>query len=174
MGRPSKAERAAITAKPDVRFAAGICRNAKLLRMSYGDYLVAVTAHARGMPEHAPKPGLPVEALEKLASENPDVPLLPELVSSVAAPALSAPRAAAGMHAGTDNVSRVAQRRPRGTRIDPVQIKYVISRGHKDRFEQIARRAGISGASFLDEVIDHLADELDARGLPWVKSRGVV
>ena len=81
MGRPSKGERAAITAKPDLVLAEVIRRNATELDMSYGDYLVALAAHALGMSAHAPKPGRALDALEGL---SPDfTPVVPETVAPI-------------------------------------------------------------------------------------------
>lgn len=83
MGRPSKGERAAITAKPDLVLADVIRRNATLLGMSYGEYMVALSAHALGMPDHAPKPGRPIDALATLEFDEDTAPVDPSTVAPV-------------------------------------------------------------------------------------------
>lgn len=85
MGRPSKGERAVITAKPNIELAEIVRRNATLLDMSYGDYLVALAAHALGLPEHAPKPGRALEALEALAFDEGEAPVEPATVAPITA-----------------------------------------------------------------------------------------
>jgi len=57
-------------------------------------------------------------------------------------------------------------RLPRNTRVDPVKFGYVIDRPYKDRFEQLARHAGVSGAVYLEMLLDHLETELNDRGYP--------
>lgn len=88
MGRPSKGERDAITAKPYVPLGEVIRRNAKLLGMTPGDYMVALTAHALGMPDQAPKPGRLVETLDALELLV-DAPLLPSSVVPIGSAASS-------------------------------------------------------------------------------------
>lgn len=83
MGRPSKGERTVITAKPDVALGELIRRNATQLDMSYGDYIVALAAHALGMPEHAPEPGRSVEALEGLTPDAAEAPVVPASVAPI-------------------------------------------------------------------------------------------
>lgn len=83
MGRPSKGERIAITAKPDLPLATVIRRNADQLGMSYGDYVVALAAHALSMPAHAPRPARSVDALEALEPSAETTPLLPSTVAPV-------------------------------------------------------------------------------------------
>jgi len=58
------------------------------------------------------------------------------------------------------------KRRERGSLIEPKQFKHVIEGHYKDRFEQLALTAGVSGAVFLEAVIDHLETELTDRGVP--------
>lgn len=87
MGRPSKGPRTSITAKPDLTLDAVIRRNAELLDMSLGDYLVAIAAHALEMPEHAPKPGHPLDTLDGLDGLGLDGVLVPSTVTA----AISAP-----------------------------------------------------------------------------------
>lgn len=84
MGRPSKGERTSITAKPDLVLDKVIRRNAELLDMSLGDYLVAIAAHALDMPDHAPVPGRSIEALDGLAFDASEAPLVPATVDAVA------------------------------------------------------------------------------------------
>lgn len=77
------------------------------------------------------------------------------------------PRAFAGPGTRTITVGGMnAARLPRGTRVDPVKFGYVIDRSYKDRFEGLARRAGVSGAVYLERVLEHLETELTDRGLP--------
>lgn len=59
-----------------------------------------------------------------------------------------------------------AKRRPRGTRIDPVACGWAIEREKKTRLEEIAERAGVSAAVYLERVIDHVDQELGDDGLP--------
>lgn len=61
------------------------------------------------------------------------------------------------------------KRRPRGTRIAPVRVAWEIERTRKERFELLARQAGVSASVFLELVIDHIEDELTDRGVPtWL------
>lgn len=86
MGRPSKGERDAITAKPSLPLGAIIKRNADELQMSYGDYMVAIAAHALGLPDEAPKPGRSVEALDGMEALLPPeffAPVVPETVAPI-------------------------------------------------------------------------------------------
>ena len=85
-GRPSKGERDAITAKPSLHFGGVIKRNADELGMSYGDYLVAIAAHALGLPDEAPKPSRSVEALDGMEALLPPgfvAPVVPETVAPI-------------------------------------------------------------------------------------------
>lgn len=61
------------------------------------------------------------------------------------------------------------RRLPRGTRVDPIQTPWVIERSAKERFDAMARNAGMSSAALLEAVIDHLASDLTNRGVPaWL------
>ena len=61
------------------------------------------------------------------------------------------------------------RRRPRGTRVAPARVAWEIERDRKERFELLARRAGVSASVFLELVIDHIDDELTDRGVPeWM------
>lgn len=82
MGRPSKGERSLITARPDVELGDVIRRNAKMLNMSYGEYLVALAAHALGMPEHAPQPRRDTNVLAAFQNIG-ETPLLPSAVAPI-------------------------------------------------------------------------------------------
>lgn len=73
MGRPRKGDRVAIAAKPERPLAEVIQRNATLLHMSYGDYIVYLAAMQLRMPEHAPQPGVTGDMLEELRVEFPDL-----------------------------------------------------------------------------------------------------
>ncbi len=50
--------------------------------------------------------------------------------------------------------------------MQPVRASWLIEEKRKKRFEQLAERAGVSAAVFLERVIDHLEEELTDRGLP--------
>ncbi|WP_143015780.1 hypothetical protein [Microbacterium sp. 77mftsu3.1] len=50
-----------------------------MLDMTPGEYMVALAAHALGMPDQAPKPGRSTEALEALELIG-ESPLLPSTV----------------------------------------------------------------------------------------------
>ncbi len=56
------------------------------------------------------------------------------------------------------------RRRPRGTRLDPVPLGYVVERAAKTRLDKIAENAGVSSAVMLEHIIDSVA--LTSRGLP--------
>lgn len=58
------------------------------------------------------------------------------------------------------------KRLPRGTRVRPVRVSWLLAEARKKRFEQIAQRAGVSTSVFLERVIDHLETELTDQGLP--------
>ena len=58
------------------------------------------------------------------------------------------------------------QRLPRGTRVQPVRVSWLIEEERKKRFEQLAERVGVSAAVFFERVVDHLGEELTDRGLP--------
>ena len=59
-----------------------------------------------------------------------------------------------------------ARRLPRGTRVNPVPLGWRIEERRKLRVEQLAAHAGVSGAVFLEALIDHVEEELTTRGLP--------
>ncbi len=100
MGRPSKGERVAVNAKPDTVLAGIIKRNAVMLDMSAGDYMVALAAYALGLPDHAPQPGRSTEALEalELIGERPMLP-------SVVGPLSAAPRIMTNSEELTDQLA---------------------------------------------------------------------
>lgn len=54
----------------------------------------------------------------------------------------------------------------RGTRHVSARVSLVVESAKKERFEQLARRAGVSYAAFYEAVVDHLETELTDRGLP--------
>lgn len=83
MGRPRKGDRVSIMAKPERPLAEIVQRNATALGMSYGDYLVAIAAHALDMPELAPKPTHPLDAIEALSFDELDAPLVPATVAPI-------------------------------------------------------------------------------------------
>ncbi|WP_201518819.1 hypothetical protein [Gulosibacter hominis] len=62
------------------------------------------------------------------------------------------------------------KRRRRGTRVDPVQVNYQISRETKLQFEAMANAAGVSKGVFFEELVAHLtATQLSDRGVPrWM------
>ncbi|PVW03013.1 hypothetical protein DEA06_14730 [Microbacterium sp. Gd 4-13] len=70
MGRPRKGDRVPIAAKPERPLAEVIQRNATLLGLSYGDYLVYIAANALDMPEHAPQPTKSLDTLEGMRPES--------------------------------------------------------------------------------------------------------
>jgi hypothetical protein len=45
-------------------------------------------------------------------------------------------------------------------------VGYLIESEKKDQLAAYARAAGVTASSFLEHVIDHLADELDEDGVP--------
>ncbi len=72
------------------------------------------------------------------------------------------------MHTAMVDTMQV-RRRPRGTRVAPVRVAWEIERVRKERFDQLARQAGVSASVFLELVIDHLEGELTDRGVPeWM------
>lgn len=51
--------------------------------------------------------------------------------------------------------------------LHPVALTYTVEKASKDRFEEIAARAGMTRAMFFEAVVDHL--ELNDQGVPpWV------
>lgn len=76
-------------------------------------------------------------------------------------------RASDGSGTRTTNVGRMTTARlPRDTRTDPVKFGYVIDREFKTSFERMAKRAGVSGAVFLERWIEYMETDLTDRGLP--------
>lgn len=58
-------------------------------------------------------------------------------------------------------------RRPRGSIKDPVDLGWRVERSNKERFAQLAKKAGMSNAALFDLMVETL--ELDDRGVPtWV------
>lgn len=63
-----------------------------------------------------------------------------------------------------------AKRIPRGTRVDPVSLGYVVEKNVRDRFAQIAEHSGMSSAALFESMVN--AMPLDERGFPtWLPSR---
>ena len=61
------------------------------------------------------------------------------------------------------------KRAPRGSRVQPIRAAWTIETRRKERFDQIARAAGVTSSVFLETVIDHLETELTSRGVPkWM------
>ncbi len=50
--------------------------------------------------------------------------------------------------------------------MQPVRVGWLIEERRKKRFAQLAERADVSEAVFLERVIDHLEEELTDSGLP--------
>jgi hypothetical protein len=51
--------------------------------------------------------------------------------------------------------------------VEPVALTYTVEKASKDRFEEVAKRSGMTGALFFEALIDHL--ELTDQGIPpWV------
>lgn len=62
---------------------------------------------------------------------------------------------------------RMARRRPRGTRIDPVSMTLEVERTSKSKFEEIARTSGVSGSVMFELLVAHV--ELTDQGIPvWM------
>lgn len=59
--------------------------------------------------------------------------------------------------------TRIA-RQPKGSRVDAVQVHWIIDRASKKSIDDAARRAGVSASAFIDRLVEHL--ELDDTGLP--------
>lgn len=58
-------------------------------------------------------------------------------------------------------------RRPKGSVNDPTPLGWRVERESRDKFTELAAKAGISGAALFDLMVQTL--ELDDRGLPtWV------
>lgn len=47
-----------------------------------------------------------------------------------------------------------------------MRLGWAIEERRKQRLEALAAHAGVSGAVFLERLIDHTVDELNERGLP--------
>lgn len=59
------------------------------------------------------------------------------------------------------------RRLPRGTRVDPVALGYVVERPAKERFDGIASSMGISSAALFDLMIETMP--VNDRGWPaWL------
>lgn len=78
------------------------------------------------------------------------------------------PRASTGTSTPADSVSHMKPARvPRDTRLEPVKFGgFVVDKSYRETFERVVKRTGVSGAMFLERLIDHLGDELDERGFP--------
>lgn len=58
-------------------------------------------------------------------------------------------------------------RRPKGSMRDPIPLGWRVERESRDKFTELAAKAGISGAALFDMMVETL--EIDDRGLPtWV------
>lgn len=58
-------------------------------------------------------------------------------------------------------------RRPKGSMKDPIPLGWRVERENRDKFTELAAKAGISGAALFDMMVETL--EIDERGLPnWV------
>lgn len=58
-------------------------------------------------------------------------------------------------------------RRPKGSMKDPIPLGWRVERESRDKFTDLAAKAGISGAALFDLMVETL--EIDDRGLPtWV------
>ena len=64
-----------------------------------------------------------------------------------------------------------AQRRPRGSLKQPVQVHWDVESDSKAKFDAMALRANVSSAVFFELVVKHI--ELDESGLPlwWAEER---
>lgn len=58
------------------------------------------------------------------------------------------------------------RRLPRGTRVDPVRLGWAIERERKARIEELAVRANVSAAVFLEHMLAHIETEISPEGLP--------
>ncbi len=81
---------------------------------------------------------------------------------------MSSPRTSNGTSTSVSSFGRMKPARvPRDTRIEPVKFGgYVVDKVYREKFERIVDRTGVSGALFLERLIEHLEDELDERGFP--------
>jgi hypothetical protein len=57
-----------------------------------------------------------------------------------------------------------AQRRPRGSMIDPMALGWQVERAAKLRVDAIATRAGVSSAVMFERIVEHV--ELTDQGVP--------
>lgn len=58
-------------------------------------------------------------------------------------------------------------RRPKGSMKDPIPLGWRVERESRDKFTELAAKAGISGAALFDMMVQTL--KLDDRGLPtWL------
>lgn len=61
-------------------------------------------------------------------------------------------------------------RLPRGTRVEPIPIGYVVEKAARDRFKLIAARADMSAAALFDAVAMNMP--LDEHGYPtWLPEK---
>ncbi len=63
-----------------------------------------------------------------------------------------------------------AERRARGTRVDPVQISLSVERETKHTLDALAANAGLTKSRFFELLMEHIArDQLSDRGVPrWM------
>lgn len=59
-----------------------------------------------------------------------------------------------------------AARLPRGTRVDPVRVGWLIEGDRKRLLDSVAANVGVSSSLFLERMIDHLEEELNSHGRP--------
>lgn len=57
-------------------------------------------------------------------------------------------------------------RLPRGTRVDPVRVGWLIEGDRKRTLDRVAANVGVSSSVFLERLIEHLEDELNQYGRP--------
>jgi len=58
------------------------------------------------------------------------------------------------------------ERLPRGTRLDPQKVSWLIAGQKKQSFERMARAGGVTASVFLERVTAHLEEDLTDRGVP--------
>ena len=65
-------------------------------------------------------------------------------------------------------------RRKRGTLVHPATLGYEVEAEAKERFDALARHAGVSSAVFFERVVENI--ELNERGLPvwWPEQPALV
>lgn len=62
------------------------------------------------------------------------------------------------------------RRRPRGTLVAPASLGWVVERANKERFSELAEKAGMSNAAFFDAMVENLVLKED--GLPnWLPTQ---